>query len=1346
MKLQVLKKIKNVLLLLLTVVISYNSIAQCEMGKYPGLNTTRPSGWVGNYILGSLFTGFSAGTVTHIGYKGIGGGGVRRLMLYTNSSGNPGTLVAYTNTFTAGSGQTLVPIITPTTIPAGDYWIMSNGDGLNGFSDFTTESTTATTFKYTSYSHLSVPPTTASWASTSGSQEDFYLNYDCLGAALSFDGADDDVRAFGFQDFTEYTIEGWFKLNSLVDQNLVVGTGNGNPNTWFTNQLQLNGGKFTHYLYDGSVQTISSPIVPLTGVWYHVAIVAKNGTPVRIYVNGTPSVSTSNVGSISGANEYRLAGTGAGLPSFSGEMDEVRIWNVSRTQCEINTFMNCEIPTSATSLLANFHFNQGLNASPNPTVTTLMDASGNGHNGSLINFALTGATSNWIATGAVISGYTTTLAPPAIAVNSGSIIGGSSFTMTPNGGVSYTYSPSGPIVTPSISATYTVAGTAASSCTNSAVSVVSVQGAAINFDGSNDIVNLGNGITTSLNGSSKVSVEAWVKPTSFSGLGCIAGNYSTGAGALQILLRRSGNSYYEFWVGNGGTWYNTNSVATPTLNVWQHVAATWNGTVASIYVNGVLSGTTTPAIATLGNASNNPVWLGGNTVNESFAGNIDEVRIWNRTLCQSEIQNNMNGEIATSATGLIGNYHFNQGFSAFANPTVTTLTDASGNGNNGTLTNFALTGATSNWVAPGAVVTGSTVVVFSSTVSATAVTTSVNCNGTASGSATITATGGTPYTYSWSPSGGTASVASGLAAGNYSVLVMNVCGASTTVTLNIAAPPALSTSIAFTNVLCNGGTGSATISVTGGTSPYSYLASNGTTVAAQSGLMPGSYNFTVTDANGCESVKPATITQPSALSTSTAVTNVLCNGGTGSATISVTGGTSPYSYLASNGATVAAQSGLMAGSYQYTVTDANECTNVKVATISEPTALTANSTASAILCNGGMSSVTVTATGGTPSYSGIGTFTAMAGVQTYTVIDDNGCSATTSISISEPVVLTASLTASSILCNGGISTVTLTAFDGTPSYSGIGTFTVMAGAQTYTVIDDNGCSATTSISISEPAAITSVQSFTLCEGESVMVSTSTYSATGTFTNVIASLINGCDSTITTDILINSLPTVTVNSEAICIGQSFTMTPGGASTYTYSNGSSVTMPTADDTYTVTGTDVNGCENTAVSSLTVNALPTLSVSSTSTLICTGETATLSVTGASTYTWSTNETTSDIAVNPTAQSTYTVNATDGNGCVNSISIMQDVSLCTGIVSNNLMNSGLNIYPNPNNGMFTVKSDRDLNLHLTNALGQVIETIILNDSNNHQMNVNVLSNGVYFITGQNNNQSVKQKVIVAR
>ncbi len=257
---------------------------------------------------------------------------------------------------------------------------------------------------------------------------------------------------------------------------------------------------------------------------------------------------------------------------------------------------------------------------------------------------------------------------------------------------------------------------------------------------------------------------------------------------------------------------------------------------------------------------------------------------------------------------------------------------------------------------------------------------------------------------------------------------------------------------------------------------------------------------------------------------------------------------------------------------------------------------------------------------------------------------------------------------------------------------------------------------------------TGAATYTYSNGSDIVSPTAdaTYSVSGTDAN-------GCVSS--TDaisgVTVNALPTITVNSGAICAGQSFTMVPSGASTYTYSNGTDVVMPTADATYSVIGTDANGCTPNvdAVSSVTVNALPVLITSTTNTLLCTGETTTLSVTGAISYTWSTTDNTTDIIVSPTVQTTYTVDGTDYNGCVNSTTIMQDVSLCTSI--NSLIvnqNSHIVLYPNPNNGSFNIELNVTSQISITNAMGQFVLTETMKKGK-HNLDIQNQSNGIYFI-----------------
>jgi hypothetical protein len=214
----------------------------------------------------------------------------------------------------------------------------------------------------------------------------------------------------------------------------------------------------------------------------------------------------------------------------------------------------------------------------------------------------------------------------------------------------------------------------------------------------------------------------------------------------------------------------------------------------------------------------------------------------------------------------------------------------------------------------------------------------ITCNGLTNGSITVAPTGGTaPYTYVWSPTGGTAATASGLPTGTYTVSVTDANGCTASASGTITQPTALGLSgfPTATNVNCFGdSTGSVTgLNPTGGTPPYTYLWSNGATTQSITGLPAGTYNGTVTDANGCTLSSPTgfTITQPAtalSLNGFPTVGDISCNGSCdGSVTGLVpTGGVTPYTYSWSNGATTPDVTGLCAGNYNGTITDANGCT------------------------------------------------------------------------------------------------------------------------------------------------------------------------------------------------------------------------------------------------------------------------------------------------------------------------------------------------------------------------------------------------------------------------------------
>lgn len=276
-----------------------------------------------------------------------------------------------------------------------------------------------------------------------------------------------------------------------------------------------------------------------------------------------------------------------------------------------------------------------------------------------------------------------------------------------------------------------------------------------------------------------------------------------------------------------------------------------------------------------------------------------------------------------------------------------------------------------------------------------------------------------------------------------------------------------------------------------------------------------------------------------------------------------------------------------------------------------------------------------------------------------------------------------------------------------------------------------------------PIPVLSVNSGSICEGTSFTMTPSgansyTYSSnnvvvtpsiSSTYT-VYGSSIKGCVDSVECFVHVYATPTLTVNSGSICVGESFTMNPVGANTYTYSNGSAITSPTTSSSYSVSGTDINGCVSSvdAVAQVTVNLLPVINISTTNTLLCAGETATLLAAGATSYTWSNSLTSAAIIVSPTVTMNYTVNGTDVNGCVNTSTISQGVSACAGVLALANSKDVVNVYPNPNNGCFFVEINTASHVVLTNIFGQVVlsETI---EAGVHCLNIQTQSSGIYLL-----------------
>ena len=353
-------------------------------------------------------------------------------------------------------------------------------------------------------------------------------------------------------------------------------------------------------------------------------------------------------------------------------------------------------------------------------------------------------------------------------------------------------------------------------------------------------------------------------------------------------------------------------------------------------------------------------------------------------------------------------------------------------------------------------------------------------------------------------------------------------------------------------------------------------------------------------------------------------------------------------------------------------------------TINPAPTVTASATAT-VVCAG--TSVTLTSGGTATSYSWTGGITdgtpfTPTSTQTYTVTgtDGNGCKNTASkmVTVNQLPTVTANATAT-LVCAG--TSVTLSGSGTATIYTWTGGVTDATAfsattTQTYTVFgkDVNGCTntATKTITVNPLPTVTANATATVvCTGTSVTLSGSgatlytwtggvtdgiPFAATSTQTyTVIGKDGNGCANTATKTITVNPLPTVTANATAtlVCAGTSITLSGSGTATsYTWTGGitDATSFPASStQTYTVTGTDGNGCVNTATKTITVNPLPNVTANSNANNFCTGSGGiVLTGGGATTYTW-TGGVTDGTAFQPTTTNTYTVTGTDGNGCKN-------------------------------------------------------------------------------------------------
>ncbi|WP_317896538.1 T9SS type A sorting domain-containing protein [Aurantibacillus circumpalustris] len=541
----------------------------------------------------------------------------------------------------------------------------------------------------------------------------------------------------------------------------------------------------------------------------------------------------------------------------------------------------------------------------------------------------------------------------------------------------------------------------------------------------------------------------------------------------------------------------------------------------------------------------------------------------------------------------------------------------------------------------------------------------------------------------------------------------NGCPGYTTITVNVSSSSPVLSLTGSSQSVCLGA--AATLSASGA---VNYTWTNGVTNGVP--FYPSvTTTYSVTGSNGCGSVTSVrTISVgPIPVSLVSSATTICTNK---TATLSITAAANTYTWLPIN--SIGSSSSIVVNPsvttiYTITASDGTCAGTSTISLIAKPSPTVTTTSTSGSICVG--TTVNLLASGGTNyTWTPVNLNTQSISVTpvittTYTVVGDNsfGCfdSSTQIIIVGFQPTVNALATGSAV-CVGGSATLTA------------------SGANSYAWT--NGPA--TNIYIISPTQLTN------------------YTVTG-----ISSL-SGCSETKTISVTV-FIPTLTISGNAtICAGSQASLTASGANNYNWAQPVGLPFPgitvspLVNTVYSVNATGTSGFLNCPVSGsieVIVNPVPTLTASIKKAIICVKETNTLTAGGANSYTWTSTTNTivgSSITVTPTIAITviYTVTGTNSFGCETSLIEQMQVKTCAGLESLDLNGNHLKIYPNPSKGDFIIESENDIQFNIINELGQVIKQIQLNNENDFKYSVSGISDGIYFIVGNN----VTMKIVVSK
>ncbi len=592
------------------------------------------------------------------------------------------------------------------------------------------------------------------------------------------------------------------------------------------------------------------------------------------------------------------------------------------------------------------------------------------------------------------------------------------------------------------------------------------------------------------------------------------------------------------------------------------------------------------------------------------------------------------------------------------------------------------------------------------------------CSNSADGTAVVTASGGTPtYIYNWS-TGVTSNSVNGLTGGTYTVTVTDNNSCTATATTSITTPAEITANISPTDAICfEEASGSLELTVNGGTVPYNYNWNNLPPQEDHNGTVAaGAYQVTITDANACTTTAEAIVSEPLQMQTNIIATDISCFGdNNGTVGLSITNGVAPYSFDWANGlSNQDNHTNLPTGDYVVTITDANGCTAIAGASITEPNEITASLTTQDVACNGATTGSLITNVNNaiepiTYSWSNglipveAHLETVAAGTYNVTVTDANGCSAEAAATIVEPtaILVTSSVTEASCGQNDGSASIDAAGGEVPLNYAWSHDATISsndpgplsAGNYVVTVTDNNGCLIAHTFSISDldgpmlnllnsndatcEAANGSISvnasggagnlTITWSHDPSLTTGDATSLTAGNYTITVADE-NNCEALL--DITINDtgLPNIVevANTPASCGNDngSLSVLATGISSdvfmYAWSHDASTTgtdatgLPAGD--YTVTVTNEIGC--TAMVDMVVIGFVGISVTediidAASCGESNGSTSVVITDGTEpvTYEWSHDTTVTGNAATNLAAGEYTVIVTDANNCTSEV-----------------------------------------------------------------------------------------------